>query len=447
MGKTEKKKALPLIKGSQSFKLYIPKEVEAKIRHLCSVIHNVEWSGTLFYRSTGSFEQGTFEVTCVDLFVMDIGSSGYTEYNDSPDIVTYRIDHNLLGSDIQEGLIHSHNTFSAFFSGTDRSTLVEEGTNSNHFVSLIVNNAGQYVAAVTRKVVTEEDIVENISSTTTKYYNTYGGNRVMLADNEETNKVVSRKETSKVIESFDFEVIKESADNDFEELDKRLNEIRTAKNTPVKSSYPAYTSYWDDLDYGYYGLGKYKEQSLFNDDDLIVKNDKKEPKIEEIKTPKSRFKADPNDDTMYDPLIYEMDNDIVKDTAIKLLTGCIIVNSKTFNIEEWVQKMDTVYEKHFGPLNAATNKGVSAKTIEANNKKLEEWLDMFTEYLCYNTEDPELIKKLAIERGAECSTDDTVEICALDLYLYFDTLPNSHVKDVIMKSLLNYIPDELLELI
>lgn len=39
-----------------------------------------------------------------------------------------------------------------FFSGTDQSTLKEEGSDKNVFVSLIVNNAGKYTAGITRKV-------------------------------------------------------------------------------------------------------------------------------------------------------------------------------------------------------------------------------------------------------------------------------------------------------
>lgn len=39
-----------------------------------------------------------------------------------------------------------------FFSGTDQNTLVQEGMGMNNFVSLIVNNAGEYTAAITRKV-------------------------------------------------------------------------------------------------------------------------------------------------------------------------------------------------------------------------------------------------------------------------------------------------------
>lgn len=89
--------------------MLIPSDVEAKIRHICSIIHDVEWSGVLFYTHSGSMDDGSFKVECKDIYVMDIGTGGYTEYNEHPSILEYRIQNNLLDESIQEGLIHSHN--------------------------------------------------------------------------------------------------------------------------------------------------------------------------------------------------------------------------------------------------------------------------------------------------------------------------------------------------
>ena len=50
MEQSQKKEKLNLIKNASTFKLIIPQEVEAKIRYLCSRVHDVEWSGTLFYK-------------------------------------------------------------------------------------------------------------------------------------------------------------------------------------------------------------------------------------------------------------------------------------------------------------------------------------------------------------------------------------------------------------
>lgn len=91
-----------------TYKLIIPIEVEKKIRHLCNKISSVEWSGTLFYNYNGSFEDNTLEIRCVDIFPMDIGSSSYTEFDMSPDVIAYMTEHPEL-LDCQIGLIHSHN--------------------------------------------------------------------------------------------------------------------------------------------------------------------------------------------------------------------------------------------------------------------------------------------------------------------------------------------------
>lgn len=101
---------LELLKSSLSYNIHVPIEVENKIRVLCREIHNVEWSGILFYRINGSFEDGNLRVECVDIFQMDEGSSGYTEFNMSADVMTYMIDHpELISEDVFQGLVHSHN--------------------------------------------------------------------------------------------------------------------------------------------------------------------------------------------------------------------------------------------------------------------------------------------------------------------------------------------------
>ena len=87
-------------------KLIIPLEVEKKIRQLCSKIHEVEWSGTLFYRYKGTWDN--LEITCIDIHLMDIGSAAYTEFDVEPSVIAYMCDHPEL-MDCQMGLIHSHN--------------------------------------------------------------------------------------------------------------------------------------------------------------------------------------------------------------------------------------------------------------------------------------------------------------------------------------------------
>ena len=91
----KQQKKLNLKEGKSIFKMIIPSDVEAKIRHICGVIHDVEWSGVLFYTYSGNMDEGNFEITCKDIYVMDIGSGAYTEYNEHPSILEYRIQNNF----------------------------------------------------------------------------------------------------------------------------------------------------------------------------------------------------------------------------------------------------------------------------------------------------------------------------------------------------------------
>lgn len=149
----EKKESLPLLKASEFFKLIIPQEVKDKIDIHCLEVPNLEWSGTLFYTYTGSYTAGDLVVTLVDFYLQDIGKPGFTEFQQTPDVVTYMLDKQYF--DCSRGLIHSHNTMHTFFSGTDTATLQSEGEEMDYFLSVVVNNAGVYTAAITAKVTVE----------------------------------------------------------------------------------------------------------------------------------------------------------------------------------------------------------------------------------------------------------------------------------------------------
>ncbi len=193
-----------------SFKLNVTKPLEDKIRILCSNIPTVEWSGILFYRPKGDLDEGTFEADCVDLLLMDIGSSTYTEFETSPDLAEY-VANNLDLFDCQIGLIHSHNTMATFFSGTDNNTLLSQGQENNHFLSLIVNNAGEYTAAITRQVSSDYTINE------VKQYKSFG------------DKVIKKKSKAKgtklFIEKINAEI---TVDRGYDFTD-RIAEIKKSK--------------------------------------------------------------------------------------------------------------------------------------------------------------------------------------------------------------------------
>ena len=139
---------LSLQNNPNSYTLIVEESLEFKIRKLLKDIHNIEWSGILFYTIEGSLDT-TITVKCKDLLPLNIGSGAFTSFEVDAKIVSYVAEHELY--DCMQGLIHSHHNMATFFSGTDTNTLLKEGSDSNNFVSLIVNNEGTYNAAITWK--------------------------------------------------------------------------------------------------------------------------------------------------------------------------------------------------------------------------------------------------------------------------------------------------------
>lgn len=113
----------------------------------------------------------------------------------------------------------------AFFSGTDTSTLRDLGKDMNHFVSLIVNNIGQYVAKMTTNVTSE--VVETI--TTCKTF----GNKDL------TYKEITRR--TSFIKIDDLEIVKRTLY--YKDLHDRIKDLKKskAKNPVIIDDVRAYT--------------------------------------------------------------------------------------------------------------------------------------------------------------------------------------------------------------
>lgn len=206
---------MELIKKSERYKMFIPKEVETKIRLLLDNIRNIEWSGVLFYDIEGSFEDKSLKIICKDILPMDIGNATYTEWDMNADVVSYIVDHpELVGS--YQGLCHSHHAMATFFSGTDTNTLKEEGSDVNHFVSLIVNNEGTYNAAITRKV----DVKNDVYSVYT--YKSFGDVAVEGKSNY--------TECKSCIEYFYLDIEVEKSENNNSELFDRISKLKGNKS-------------------------------------------------------------------------------------------------------------------------------------------------------------------------------------------------------------------------
>lgn len=353
----EVKKKLELIKSQLSYKMIIPESVERKIRILCREIPDVEWSGVLFYKVNGTFEDSSLVIECVDIFQMDVGTSAYTEYHMSADVMNYMVQHpELINENIFQGLIHSHNKMATFFSGTDTSTLLAEGSDMNHFVSLIVNNAGKYTAAVTRRLTVYQEVEEEYSYQSWK----------------DTSKEGKRKFTvsKEFIQYFNLDIEVESSINENEILE-RITELNEAKKKKTVV-YQIPSSYGQGQGYGY----NYQRFPSFED---YKKQEakKEEEKKEEVKTP-TLF--DDDDDFPLDINYgdHHYNKELVDTLVKQLITGSIVLpNSKAIDTRKWCESMEKVFDERFKCL-----------------KDYENYMVNVVDFILMSTEDPEIEKSV-----------------------------------------------------
>lgn len=385
-------KAISLVQksGTYNYKLIIPAEVERKIRFACQKVWSTEWSGTLFFTHEGSFENNDLVIRCVDIYIMDIGTQAYTEFDMNPDVIAYMCENPEL-LDCQMGLIHSHNNMSTFFSGTDTATLKEEGRDRNNFVSLIVNNAGSYTAAITRRIKSKQ-VKESVS------YEFFGD-----GEKHDTKEYVSDADE---IEWFYLKIEKEDENYSFPDMAARLEEIKQAKAEKVKKAQtPVYQGSYKPVIANSYGT----KASPAN----LVKKETKRPKV--VQT--SLF-----DDV--DDLPFEMGYDIpygqvtfdkvtLKSLVLQLITGSIIIsNDSKIDITKWAKSMPALYEKRFG-------KG------KEGMKNFKMWADTYAEYLTWYVTD-EKLEELGFDETEICA------ICAHDMIEELTKLPeNDYIKGYI----------------
>ena len=98
-----------LVEGHASYKMLVPAKVEAKIRYLIRKYPNTEWSGILFFTYDGTFENNDLVITCQDIYPMDLGTSGWTEFKMSEEVAGYMAE-NIELFECKLGLVHSHHS-------------------------------------------------------------------------------------------------------------------------------------------------------------------------------------------------------------------------------------------------------------------------------------------------------------------------------------------------
>lgn len=301
-----------LKKQDNTYKLIITPELEEKIRFLCARFPNNEYSGVLFYDYTGRFEDNSLVLTAKDFCLMDYGSATYTEFDKSAEICNYMIEHDLL--ECQQGLMHSHDQMSTFFSETDLGTLQEEGSDMNNFLSLIVNNAGQYTAAITRKVKHIPHVTEVLE------YEFFGEETINIG-NDEYDAIESYE-----IEYFFLNIEKPTVNIGYTDLFNRIEEISKDK-TKITN------------------ISREPRANLIVDSTL-----KATPLYKETNIPFSKantaVQAGVDTDESIDYNKYKFNETDLNNIVKQLLICSPIFTPKDLN--EWVQKMPTVFSKRFG---------------------------------------------------------------------------------------------------
>ena len=404
--KKEVKPVLELVHRQDIFKIVIPAEVEKKIRFLCKNIWDVEWSGILFYKVEGAFEDKSLTIRCVDLFQMDIGTSAYTEFNVSPDMATYMVDHpELLEEGIYQGLIHSHNNMATFFSGTDTATLSAEGNDMAHFVSLIVNNAGKYTAGITRKYKCVQTVSEKYT------YPTWNGE---VREGVETFDIEEEK-----LEWFNLDIVFEDATDDFEtEMMERIKEIKESKKkvvTPIYKGYPQYGNYAKNI-------APTKEVgSTFpmDKEEYYGEEGRSWYKAKETSAKQSELPFEqPEEENLDIPYgVITVDKDIVQSIVRQIVTSSIIIsNESAVDVKKWANSMENLYRRRFGSV-----------------KEFEYFASNYVDYLINYTYDGDVM--------AVISNDDSTmaALLAHDVREELEKLPKNPWLSVYIKLMDDYI--------
>nr|DAU19543.1 MAG TPA: Ubiquitin-like protein [Crassvirales sp.] len=206
-------------------KLFIDPIVESKIRYLANKYPSNEWSGILFVEYNGNFDNESLSITARDLYVMDIGSSGFTTFDSrNAEYFSYAVKNNL-DETCDFGLIHSHHNMNAFFSGTDSAELNATGKTRDVYVSLIVNNGGAYVAKITRRVQKKANVEWQVS------YSDLSGNRI-VTKSEEVNNIE--------LEIYDCEIVNGAYNSVVEVLEEQIKKASKSgtRELQLTKAYP-----------------------------------------------------------------------------------------------------------------------------------------------------------------------------------------------------------------
>lgn len=347
-----------LTRMSDTYKMIIPQKVEATIRYLIRKYPSTEWSGVLFYTHTGNFEDGTLTITCEDIYPMDLGTSGWTEFHMSEEVASYMVEHMEL-FDCCLGLVHSHHQMGAFFSGQDSKMLQQEGNDTNCFVSLVVDTKGTYVAAVTRKIQKKTEVVTKSLGTS---YEFFGDGEVKT--DEDTMSEATHIVDTESIEYFMLNVEREVVDNPLSYLDERFEEIERKKAearrvvpqfvTPsVQKEIPKVTVQEDDEFFDWLHQKQNDEPMLFDDETMR--------------------------DLEVNPA-WKPDTNRIYQSVCRMICCSLTLNIEKFDLKQYITRhLGNVYKKVFADPEA-----------ETGYCGFNSWCDFIIEFMIENYTEPNI---------------------------------------------------------
>lgn len=283
-------------------------------------------------------------ITCEDIYPMDLGTSGYTEFKMTPEVSSY-IANNIELFDCETGLVHSHHQMAAFFSGTDISTLQTEGNDTNCFVSLIVNTAGTYCAAITRKVKAKRTVTINNNEVSYEFFGE-GKKSIDQGIVSDTKEI-----TSEEIQYFMLDVERHEISNHLDFLDQRFEEIKAKKNTRVSVN-----SIYKDLTYK-----NPFDKAPYTQNDWITNLKKANPEEQYLFDNKTMKELET--DTEYHP-----DSKMIHAAVCRMVTTSLTINAEKFDMKQWIKRhMNNVYKKVF-----------------TDDEQFQEWLDFIVPFCVYH---------------------------------------------------------------
>ena len=345
---------------SGTAKLKLTENIMTQIDFLHEKVGGVEWSGVLVYKIlAGSIEDyANLEVEVIEILPMDVGTSGYTEYElDSADDYTFSnlCDRVMMDPTLKIGHIHTHHNMGCFFSGTDTQELHDNAPNHNYYLSLIVNFKDHTNWCSKIALVGEESQEGSIIS---KFKGTSG---------EIVEKKVDIKKSTEILYTLKMDieapVVEERELTEFEERVVSLNKDRGNRRFPTVHATPTVGAWERNPSTGIYARNEGEQGSLFN----------------QAKTPISethaRVKVDVSDKN-----IREFANKVVSQNAepTGLLTsnfntidtvldeeGPLAESNKQIYMDSIFHSFDDLFEAHFGTTPTDTSRELVAKKLIA----------------------------------------------------------------------------------